>query len=134
MSVALRAQAFAILEENISVSHITEVTELSKATIYHIKRITYKRGYDPAVSRVFKDEYFIDAPRSGRPKVTTEKIEEEILTMVCSSHSGREKTSQELGFATGISSMSAWRVLRSHGLRKWKPTWKPGLTQAMRDA
>ena len=30
--------------------------------------------------------------------------------------------------------MTAWRILHSHGLKKWKPTWKPGLTQAMRDA
>jgi hypothetical protein len=30
--------------------------------------------------------------------------------------------------------MSALRILRANKVGKWKPTWKPGLTQAIRDA
>jgi uncharacterized protein YerC len=56
--ITLRAQAFALLEEGVPIARITEATGLSKSTIYRIKQIAYERGYDPKVSREFKDEYF----------------------------------------------------------------------------
>ena len=64
-SIALRVQALALQEGGISVTRVKEITGLSIATIYRIKKIAFERGYDPKVSRKFKDEYFTDAPRSG---------------------------------------------------------------------
>src|SRR2546430_10356095 len=80
--ITLRAQALAMLEEGVPVSRITEYTTLSKPTIFRIRRIAIERGYDPQVSREFKDEYFTDAPRSGRPKVITEETLTNVLEMV----------------------------------------------------
>jgi hypothetical protein len=133
-SIALRAQAFALQEEGIPVARIKEVTGLAISTIYRIKKIAFERGYDPKVSRELKDEYFADAPRSGRPKVITEESAAKVLELVHKDREGREKPVKELGFYTGMSETSALWVLHSAGLWKWKPTWKPGLTAAMREA
>jgi transposase len=132
--ITLRAQAFALQEEGIPVARIKEITGLATSTIYRIKQIAFDRGYDPKVCREFKDEYFTDSPRSGRPKVITEESTTRVLELVCKDRDGREKTAKELGFYVGISETSTLRVLHSSGLWKWKPTWKPGLTAAMRAA
>ena len=133
-SIALGAQAFALQEEGIPVARIKEITGLATSTIYRIKQITFERGYDPEVCREFKDEYFTDAPRSGRPKVITAENAAKVLELVRKDRDGREKPAKELGYSTGMSETSALRVLHSHKLWKWKPTWKPGLTAAMREA
>jgi hypothetical protein len=39
-----------------------------------------KRGYDPSVSVLLKDEYLVDAPRSGRPKKAAAEVAEEVKT------------------------------------------------------
>ena len=54
-------------------SHITNLTGLSFSTIYRIRRLAYERGYDPVTNPVFQDEFFKDAPRSGRPKALHEE-------------------------------------------------------------
>ena len=69
MSIAQRAQAFALLEVGIPVKRICEITGLSKSTVFRIRQTAKERGYDASISQVFKDEYFEDAPRSGRPRV-----------------------------------------------------------------
>jgi len=60
--ISLRTQALVLLEEGIPVSRIMEITSYSKFSIYHIKQITYEQGYNPAVNRAFKNEFFVDAP------------------------------------------------------------------------
>src|SRR2546421_1851862 len=132
--ITLRAQALAMLEEGVPVSRITEYTTLSQPTIFRIRRIAIERGYDPQVSREFKDEYFTDAPRSGRPKVITEETLTNVLEMVRKNREGREMSAKNIGFFTGISQMSTLRILNSQSLGKFKPTYKPGLTAAMREA
>lgn len=133
-SIALCAQAFALLEENIPVSCIIEITNFFKSSIYYIKKITYECGYNPATSQELKNKYFTDSSRSGCPKVITAEVEDQILASVKINREGREQTSWELGYDTRVSVILAWRVLRSHGLRKRKPTWKSGLTPAMQSA
>ena len=132
--ITLRAQALALLEVNTSIAKITEQTGLVKSTIYRIKKIAYERGFDPAKDSAFKDEFFEDAPRSGRPKVILAETTATVLKEIKESREGREKTSRELGYSAGISEMSTLRILHANKIGKWKPTWKPGLTQVMRDA
>jgi transposase len=127
-------QALALLEEGVSVSRIIEYTGLSKATIYRIRKIAIERGYDPKINREFKDDYFTDAPRSGRPKIITEDTTSKVTEVVRTNREGREMTAREIGFKVGISEMSVLRVLNLNGFGKFKPTWKPGLTAAMREA
>ena len=132
--ITRRAQALALLEEGIPVSRITERTGLTKSTIYRIKQIAIEQGYDPQVSFEFDDEFFTDAPRIGRPKVITEETTSKVLEVVRGNREGREKNAKEIGYLSGISESSALRILRKHKVGKFKPTWKPGLTQAMKDA
>ena len=46
----------------------------------------------------------------------------------------REKSSDELGWLVGLPGRTAYQILREAKLKKRKPTWKPGLTQEMREA
>lgn len=67
--ITQRAQALALLEADVPLACIIQLTGLCKATIYRIRRIAKERGYNSSISTVFKDEFFIDASRPGRPKV-----------------------------------------------------------------
>lgn len=71
MSIAHRAQALALLEADVPVKRIMEITGLSRSTIFRIRQVAKDRGYDPAIDKTFKDEYFEDARRSGRPRKTS---------------------------------------------------------------
>jgi hypothetical protein len=88
MLITLQVQAFVLLEEGVLLSRIIEYTGLVKSTIYRIRKIAFKRGYDPSVSHEPKDEYFTDAPRSGRPTVITEEATAGILNKVKENHEG----------------------------------------------
>lgn len=134
MSIALRAQALALLEAGLPIEFIRYKTELSDSTIYRIRRVAKERGYDPTNSPVFKDEYFEDAKRSGRPKILDEETEQAMLGYVETDRAGREINTYALGNAFGVSKDTAWRTLRRYDYRKRKPTWKPGLTEEMRAA
>ena len=80
--IAVRIQALALAEEGITVERIIEITGLSRRTIFNLKKRARERGYNPAQSRALKMEYVEDAPRSGRPKVTTEEKRKELLEHV----------------------------------------------------
>jgi hypothetical protein len=132
--ITLRVQVLVLLKVNTPIAKIIEQTGLVKSTIYRIKKITYEHGFDPAKDNVFKDEFFEDASCFGRPKIITTEVATKVLEEVKKDREGREKTSRELGYSAGISEMSVLRILHANKIRKWKPTWKPDLTQAMCDA
>jgi len=132
--VAVHIQALALVEEGISVNRVMQITGLARRTIFDLKKRARERGYNPTLSRALKMEYVEDAPRSGRPKVVTEEQRETLLAHVRSSREGREKSTEELGWLIGVSARTALRTLQEAGMSKQKPTWKPGLTQEMREA
>ena len=93
-----------------------------------------ERGFDPQASPpIILDIHVSDAPRSGRPS-KQEDHKDTVLEKVRKDRYGREMTcayiSQELGHV--ISPMTVWRILRAAGLKKTKPTRKPGLTEKMK--
>lgn len=53
-----------------------------------------KRGYNPLESKLLKDEYFVDAPRSGRPKKINEESTQAVLEIVRASRTGRSSILQ----------------------------------------
>lgn len=63
-----RLQALALAEAGIPLPIIQAVTQLSRQSIYRLKRQARERGFDPAVSLQLKLEYVVDRPRSGRPR------------------------------------------------------------------
>jgi hypothetical protein len=115
-SIALCAQAFALQEEGISVARIKEITGLAISMIYHIKKIAFERGYDPEISREFKDEYFADVSHSGRSKIITEESTAKVLKIVCKDKEGTETTAKDLGFFTELSETSVLQVLHPTGM------------------
>lgn len=96
------------------------------------------RGFDPAVRPMrVPDECVDDAPRSGRPKKQTEAIVSRIIQKVRRDRYGREKSCADIAGdlrveGIRLSASTVWRVLRTAGFRKTKPTRKPGLTKKMR--
>ena len=71
-----------------------------------LEKFAFERSYDPKVSRELKDEYFTNAPCSGRPKVITEESSTKVLELVQADRQGREKTAQMLVFEAGMSDAS----------------------------
>ena len=122
IDITLHAQALVLLEESISLSRIIEITSYSKSLIYRIKQIAYERGYDPAVSKEIKDEFFVDILYADWPKVIIKEKMAKVLEDMKKSYKRREMTSAELGFKAGMSRMLALRVLHVYELEKFKPT------------
>ncbi len=92
------------------------------------------RGYRPKEDPRILEYYIVDGVRSGRPREIREDKEEEVLFVVRSDRSGREKSSEVLVFFANISQSSVQRILRKYSLRNVKPATKPGLTAIMRKA
>jgi transposase len=74
-SISIRAHALALLEEGVHIDRIRERTGLSESAIYRVRQRARRRGYDSDNNFVFKDEFFTDEPRSGRPKEMDEEKE-----------------------------------------------------------
>lgn len=72
-SITQRAQAFALYEVGISLERIREWTGLGSTTIFNIRDRAIARGYNRMTNHVFRDVFFQDAPRSGRPRVLGEE-------------------------------------------------------------
>ncbi|EDN09733.1 predicted protein [Histoplasma mississippiense (nom. inval.)] len=118
-------------------AEITEITQISKSQINCIYKHTIERGFNPELPyMILRDEWLRDASKSGRPTQGNDSIKDAILVKVQHDRYGREKSYTDLAneFSNEgieISSMTIWRILRKAGLRKIKPTWKPGLTKKM---
>ncbi len=66
VSLAQRAQALALLEENVPWTRILERTGLTRSTLYNIRKRAEERGYDKDRNFIFRNEFFEDNRRSGR--------------------------------------------------------------------
>lgn len=74
-TIAQRIQAVALIEAGIAIKIVATTVEVSHQTVYKWRKIAIERGYDPKVSKVLKEEYVTDAPRSGRPPKVTPGVE-----------------------------------------------------------
>lgn len=66
--LAEKVQALTLLGCGMPPQRVAEVTNFSARQLYRLQEMARKRGYDPSVSLVIKDEYLAVAPRSGRPR------------------------------------------------------------------
>ncbi|KAK9242218.1 bacterial alpha-L-rhamnosidase-domain-containing protein [Lipomyces tetrasporus] len=55
-------------------------------------------GFDPDVDPRIREEYVVDAHRSGCPKEITEAIEQSIIDSVTKDHAGHEKSTEYLAY------------------------------------
>jgi transposase len=78
--LAVRAQVVSFRVAGLTNKHIVETTGVSLRQIQSWYNNALKRGYDPSVSVLLKDEYLVDAPRSGRPKKAAAEVAEEVKT------------------------------------------------------
>jgi transposase len=130
--VALKATS------RLSSREIFSLTGVPTRTIDRIYAKAIERGFEPNASQLtIKDSYFEDAARSGRPPVASPEAAKAILSKVRTDRYGREKSCADIAGelsleGVDISAVTVWRVLRKSGLRKTKPTRKPGLTKRMR--
>jgi transposase len=78
--LAVRAQVVAFRVAGLTNKQIAEMTGVSLRQIQSWYNNALKRGYDPSVSILLKDEHLVDAPRSGRPKKAATEVVEEVKT------------------------------------------------------
>jgi hypothetical protein len=133
--IATRAQALTFkLILQFSNDQIEALTGMKPRTINHLVDRALERGFDPQASPpVILDIHVRDAPRSGRPS-KQEDHEDAVLEKVRKDRYGREMTCAYILAELGdvISPMTVWRILRAAGMKKTKPTRKPGLTEKMK--
>lgn len=116
---------------------IAEKTGISVRQINRTYARAIERGFDPnRLPLVIKDAWLQDAPRSGRPTKQTESTKQQVIDKVRRDRYGREKSCADIAgelSQQGIncSAITVWRILKSLGMKKTKPTRKPGLTDDM---
>ena len=117
-----------------TLEHIQSVTLIKRRALQYLFKKAINRGWNPTTNPLIIDGYVVDGPRPGRKPKVTREFEQRILKKVTSNRYGREKSCAYIAAECGCSAQTVWRVLRRHGYRKTKPTKKPCLTKAMKEA
>ncbi|KAL2128636.1 hypothetical protein VTI74DRAFT_8909 [Chaetomium olivicolor] len=117
--IATRAQALTLkLIVQLDNKQIEAITGMKSRTINDLANRALERGFDPQGSPpVILDEHVRDAPKSGRPSKQKD-------------HKDTVLEKAELGNIIFL--MTVRRILCAAGMKKSKPTRKPGLTKKMR--
>jgi transposase len=115
---------------------IATLTGLSRTTVDRIYARAIERGFDQHASPIITDEFVKDKPRSGRPK-KQDLAKDIVISKVQRDRFGREKSCADIAGelsleGLNLSSTTIWRILKTAGYNKTKPTRKPGLTKKMR--
>ncbi len=132
--ITTRAQAVALKEVGFTNARVSEITGIGIRQIQKYYAAARERGYNPIESKVLKDEYFTDQPRSGRPTKATPEAAAELAEQIRKTRHSRTLTLIALARNStfNVRYMSVWRMLKSMGFSKVKPTRKPGLTAAQK--
>ncbi|KAJ5719688.1 hypothetical protein N7493_007266 [Penicillium malachiteum] len=132
--IAQRATVITLRTIGYNTKSISEFLNIPRRMVDSIWQRALERGFQPNQTPLnISDEMLADKPRSGRPSKQTDQIKENIGAKIRMDRYGREKSceqlAEELRSESGIqiSTTTVWRVLRKIGLRKTKPTRKPGL-------
>ncbi|OJD18051.1 hypothetical protein AJ78_01881 [Emergomyces pasteurianus Ep9510] len=78
-SVALRIQALSLIAFGIPIPEIESHLQISKRTLYAIRKKAFDRGFNPAQNTHILLDYVEDEPRSGRPKEIAPPQKEQII-------------------------------------------------------
>jgi transposase len=128
--IATKAQVVTLKALKMGNDEITRITGVGKSTIHSIYDRALERGFKPG--QAVKDEFVEHSKGAGRPKIQDAKADE-VLQIITRDKAGREKTCAILASESLVSASTVWRILKSLGMRKTKPTRKPGLTKKMKD-
>lgn len=135
--IATRAQVVTMKTYTQKTSEqIATLTGLSRTTVDRIYARAIERGFDQHASPIITDEFVKDKPRSGRPK-KQDLAKDIVISKVQRDRFGREKSCADIAGelsleGLNLSSTTIWRILKTAGYNKTKPTRKPGLTKKMR--
>jgi hypothetical protein len=133
--IATRAQVVTLkLVLKLDNGQIEALTGVQSRTVNSIADKALDRGFNPQSSPpVVLDKHVCDAPKTGRPS-KQDDFKDTVLEKVRANRYGREMTCAYISAVLGsvISAMTVWRILRAAGMKKTKPTRKPGLTERMR--
>jgi transposase len=131
--IPVRIQALCLATvANMPVPKVAEIMGMTPVTVYRIIKRARDRGFNPDIDARIREEYVLDAQRSGRPKEITPAIEQSVIDSVTKDRAGREKSAEFLAYEAGISRSSCLSILKHHKFSSCKPTWKPGLTDEAR--
>lgn len=129
-----RLQALTLLEMNVPIAQIQEITGIPKRTIYDYRKTTIQRGYNSQESKKLVLAYIEDAARSGRPPKATEEVKQTVVGVLEKNSTTRQLSTQALtnivnkSLGKPISARTTYNILRSYGYSNYKPMYKPGLT------
>ena len=129
-----RIQALALFYAGHPVDGIVDITGMSKSAIYKLKVKAEGQGYDPKHDSRLLIQHVQDLPRSGRPKKDTANLAKRIVKILSKNRNRCEINLEELAYKNDVSPTLVRRLLKNMGYKKVKPTYKPGLNQAQRDA
>ena len=130
--IVTRAQAVILKAVGESLAVIEQQTGITGRQVRNIWNATLARGWTPGTP--LTTVHVTQARRPGRPKKVTAQLEEDIIRSITNNRYGREKTLRQLAREFNLSREVIRKILRKRGYKKTKPTRKPGLTQAMREA
>ena len=131
--IAARA-AVAALKAHTALSNaeIEKIVGIQEREIRNVMARARERGFDGSS---FRDEFFKDKEGGGRRAKATEGAAATVKEFISQSRNTRSLTCATIArqlLHLKISPMSIWRILRSQGYSKVKPTRKPGLTKDMK--
>ena len=132
--VALRVQCVTLLDAGIPLDVICSRWLVTKSAVHWWKRIALARGYNPEVDPRLLCSHVEDAPRPGRPSLQTYTRTRKMIKEICNDKEGRNLNCRRLGGRLGVSSATAYRMLKKNGFRSVKESVKPGLTEEMKKA
>ncbi|KAL9618259.1 MAG: hypothetical protein Q9160_007029 [Pyrenula sp. 1 TL-2023] len=72
--LAIKIQALALAEANLSESYILECTGVNAHTLTMLRRVARERGLDPSKNRALREEYVTNLPLSGPAGLETPAI------------------------------------------------------------
>lgn len=135
----IRTLILGMKSEGCREDYIAQRLNIELHTVKNALRKARKAGFNHNNNPIIVlDSFVFDRPRPGAPR-KQEDMKDRILEKVRLDRYGREKTcafiASELSEAGNIiSSTTVWRALKKAGMRKTKPTRKPGLSDAMKKA
>jgi hypothetical protein len=132
--LATRSQVLTLKQNEFKNKDIHAQTTVSPSQIGAICRKAKELGWKVEDKGPILDICLERKEGSGRPLVLTPAKILEIVACVETDRYGSEKTSTQVAAQCKVSQKTVWRGLRLGGLRKTKPTIKPGLTVAMKEA
>ena len=110
-TIVQRTQCLTLLSLGYSVQQVEAAIKIPQKTCRRIFEKVKQRGYCSAEDPEILEYYVENGVRSGRPKEINKAVESQLLDLITEDRNGREKLSEVLVYETGISTLSALRIL-----------------------